>query len=65
MRKRASNEPLRQRTVDSTAPLRNVCKTLHNDTVESNVRNRCGSQIARSRTPRAHRFPGARVERAN
>eukprot|EP00974_Lingulodinium_polyedra_P109363 10581680-Lingulodinium_polyedra.AAC.1 len=29
---------------------------LHNDAVESNARRRNGSQIARSRTPRAQQF---------
>eukprot|EP00974_Lingulodinium_polyedra_P132390 11221548-Lingulodinium_polyedra.AAC.1 len=46
MRERAICEPLRRRTVDSTASLRNVCKTLHNGAVESTIRGRSGSQIA-------------------
>eukprot|EP00974_Lingulodinium_polyedra_P004424 414056-Lingulodinium_polyedra.AAC.1 len=49
--KRAIREPLRRRTVDLTATLRNVCKTLHNDAVAIAVRRRNGSQIERWRTP--------------
>eukprot|EP00974_Lingulodinium_polyedra_P089920 8718534-Lingulodinium_polyedra.AAC.1 len=37
----------------------------HNDAVESTVRRRNGSPIARSRTPRARHFSGARMEPAN
>eukprot|EP00974_Lingulodinium_polyedra_P126368 11198029-Lingulodinium_polyedra.AAC.1 len=33
--------------------------------LESTVRRRNGSQIARSRAPRAHQFSGARMECAN
>eukprot|EP00974_Lingulodinium_polyedra_P011108 1071013-Lingulodinium_polyedra.AAC.1 len=65
MRKRAINEPLRRQTADSTASLRNVCKTLHNDTAESTVRGRSGSQIARLRTAGARQKIGARTECAN
>eukprot|EP00974_Lingulodinium_polyedra_P009838 944365-Lingulodinium_polyedra.AAC.1 len=52
-RERATCEPLRPRTVDSTASLCNVLQTLHNDAVESAVRRRNASLIVRSRTPRA------------
>eukprot|EP00974_Lingulodinium_polyedra_P056838 5468195-Lingulodinium_polyedra.AAC.1 len=49
-------EPLRLRTVDSTASLRTVFETLHNDAFESAVRNRNGSRTARlahsMRTPK-------------
>eukprot|EP00974_Lingulodinium_polyedra_P102018 9880308-Lingulodinium_polyedra.AAC.1 len=49
--RRAICEPLWQQTVDSTALLRTVSKTLHNDAVESTARRRRGSQIGRARTP--------------
>eukprot|EP00974_Lingulodinium_polyedra_P118054 11165707-Lingulodinium_polyedra.AAC.1 len=38
---------------------------LRNDAVESTVRGRSGSRIARSRTPRARQFAGAPVECAS
>eukprot|EP00974_Lingulodinium_polyedra_P129272 11209443-Lingulodinium_polyedra.AAC.1 len=41
------------------------CNTLHNDAVESTLRGRNGLQIARSRTPRARHFSGARMEYAS
>eukprot|EP00974_Lingulodinium_polyedra_P055325 5320329-Lingulodinium_polyedra.AAC.1 len=44
---------MRWRTVESIASLRNAFKTLHNDAVGRAVRGRNGSQIARSRAPRA------------
>eukprot|EP00974_Lingulodinium_polyedra_P129987 11212120-Lingulodinium_polyedra.AAC.1 len=44
---RAICEPLRPRTVDSTASLCSVCKTLRGDAVESTVCRRSGSLIAR------------------
>eukprot|EP00974_Lingulodinium_polyedra_P079086 7659648-Lingulodinium_polyedra.AAC.1 len=57
VRERAISEPLLRRMVDSTASLRSVRKTLRNDAVDSTVRHRSGSQIARSRVPRAEQFP--------
>eukprot|EP00974_Lingulodinium_polyedra_P125545 11194945-Lingulodinium_polyedra.AAC.1 len=50
---RAICEPLRRRTVDSAALLRRVLQTLRNDAIQSAVRRRSGSRIARSQTPRA------------
>eukprot|EP00974_Lingulodinium_polyedra_P128772 11207431-Lingulodinium_polyedra.AAC.1 len=49
--RRAICEPLRRQTVDSTASLRTVLKTMHNDAVESTVCRRNGSRIARARAP--------------
>eukprot|EP00974_Lingulodinium_polyedra_P091227 8846279-Lingulodinium_polyedra.AAC.1 len=53
---RAICEPLRRQTVDSTASLCTVSKTVRNDAVESTVRGRSGSRIARlahsMRTPK-------------
>eukprot|EP00974_Lingulodinium_polyedra_P056532 5436602-Lingulodinium_polyedra.AAC.1 len=63
--KRAINEPLRRRAVDSSASSCSVLQTLHNDAAESTVRGHNGSQNARSRTPYAHRLSGARMECAN
>eukprot|EP00974_Lingulodinium_polyedra_P029071 2801934-Lingulodinium_polyedra.AAC.1 len=59
MRKRAICEPLRPRTVDPTASLRNVLQTLHDNAVESTVCRRNGSRIARSRTLHARQQTGA------
>eukprot|EP00974_Lingulodinium_polyedra_P127064 11200713-Lingulodinium_polyedra.AAC.1 len=42
-----------------------VLQTLRNDAVESVVRRRTGTQIARSRTPCARQKTGARVECAS
>eukprot|EP00974_Lingulodinium_polyedra_P026444 2552421-Lingulodinium_polyedra.AAC.1 len=47
----AIREPLRRRLRDSTASLCSVCKTLHDDAVESTICRLNGSQIARDRTP--------------
>eukprot|EP00974_Lingulodinium_polyedra_P118112 11165911-Lingulodinium_polyedra.AAC.1 len=44
---RAICEPLRRQTVGSTAPLRAVSKTVHDDAVESNACRCDGSQIPR------------------
>eukprot|EP00974_Lingulodinium_polyedra_P015168 1468543-Lingulodinium_polyedra.AAC.1 len=55
---------LRPRTVDSTASLRNVCKTLHNEAVVSTARGRSGSHIAHSRIACARPISGSRMERA-
>eukprot|EP00974_Lingulodinium_polyedra_P114348 11071342-Lingulodinium_polyedra.AAC.1 len=63
--RRAICEQLRRRMVDLTASLCNVCGTLHNYAVAIALRRRNGSLIARSRTPRARQFSGARMERAN
>eukprot|EP00974_Lingulodinium_polyedra_P096059 9309582-Lingulodinium_polyedra.AAC.1 len=60
VRQRAICEPVRPRTVGSTAKLCSVCKTLRDDAVESTVRRRSGSLIARSFTPRARQKTGAR-----
>eukprot|EP00974_Lingulodinium_polyedra_P090425 8769252-Lingulodinium_polyedra.AAC.1 len=38
---------------------------MHKAAVESTVRRRSGSQIARSRVPCARQFSGARMERAS
>eukprot|EP00974_Lingulodinium_polyedra_P025098 2427550-Lingulodinium_polyedra.AAC.1 len=65
VRGRAICEPLRPRTVDSTASLRGVLQTLHNDAVESIVRRHGGSLITRSRVPCARQKFGARVECAS
>eukprot|EP00974_Lingulodinium_polyedra_P081710 7912000-Lingulodinium_polyedra.AAC.1 len=46
-----AGEPLRQRTVDANASLCSVVKTPRGGAVESTVRRRAGSQIARVRTP--------------
>eukprot|EP00974_Lingulodinium_polyedra_P002178 202942-Lingulodinium_polyedra.AAC.1 len=48
-RGRAICEPLRPRTVDSTASLCCVLSTLRSDAVESTVRHGGGSLFARSR----------------
>eukprot|EP00974_Lingulodinium_polyedra_P121971 11181023-Lingulodinium_polyedra.AAC.1 len=42
--------------------LRNSSQTLQTDAVKSTARNCNGSQIARSRAPRARPFCGARTE---
>eukprot|EP00974_Lingulodinium_polyedra_P033446 3215588-Lingulodinium_polyedra.AAC.1 len=52
---RAIREPLRRRTVDSSASFCSVLQTLRNDAIESIVRRRSGSQIAR--VARAMRTP--------
>eukprot|EP00974_Lingulodinium_polyedra_P113921 11030239-Lingulodinium_polyedra.AAC.1 len=53
VRERAISVPLRPRTVDSTASLCGVCKTLHSDAVESAVRGRSGSPHLCARHARA------------
>eukprot|EP00974_Lingulodinium_polyedra_P033085 3182342-Lingulodinium_polyedra.AAC.1 len=60
-------EALRRQTVDLTASLCSVFQTLRNGAVESAIRRRSGSQIARLRGPRARARlkTGARVERAS
>eukprot|EP00974_Lingulodinium_polyedra_P008705 832555-Lingulodinium_polyedra.AAC.1 len=58
-RERAIRAPPWRRTVDSTAPLRNICKTPHNHAGKSTVRGRSGSHIARSSASRARQFSGA------
>eukprot|EP00974_Lingulodinium_polyedra_P106468 10305741-Lingulodinium_polyedra.AAC.1 len=45
--RRAICKPLRRRTADSAASLRTVSETVHNGAVDSTVRSRSGSQIAR------------------
>eukprot|EP00974_Lingulodinium_polyedra_P047427 4552773-Lingulodinium_polyedra.AAC.1 len=47
-----------------TASLCSVCKSLRNDAVAIAVCRHSGSLIARSRTPCARQFSGARVESA-
>eukprot|EP00974_Lingulodinium_polyedra_P017390 1686381-Lingulodinium_polyedra.AAC.1 len=51
VRKRASCEPLQRRVVDSIAPLCSVLRMLRNGAVESTVRHRSGSRLARLRAP--------------
>eukprot|EP00974_Lingulodinium_polyedra_P011601 1120023-Lingulodinium_polyedra.AAC.1 len=63
-RERAICDPARRPPLDSIAVSRGVCTTLHNDAVESAVRYRSGSHIARSCIPRARQNIGVRVERA-
>eukprot|EP00974_Lingulodinium_polyedra_P069356 6715429-Lingulodinium_polyedra.AAC.1 len=45
--RRAICGPLRRQTIDSTASLRTVLQTVHNDAIKSTVCRRNGSQIAR------------------
>eukprot|EP00974_Lingulodinium_polyedra_P117273 11162601-Lingulodinium_polyedra.AAC.1 len=47
--RRAISEPLWQQSVDSTASLCMVSRTVRNDAVESMVCRHGGSQIARAR----------------
>eukprot|EP00974_Lingulodinium_polyedra_P117442 11163280-Lingulodinium_polyedra.AAC.1 len=54
-------EPLRRRTVDSTASLCSVLQTLRNDEIELIVRCSSGSLIARLRIPCAFQKTGARA----
>eukprot|EP00974_Lingulodinium_polyedra_P117506 11163512-Lingulodinium_polyedra.AAC.1 len=61
-RARAICEVLRPRTVNSTTLLCSVLETLHNDAIESTVRCRSGSRIARSCTPRARQQSGPCLE---
>eukprot|EP00974_Lingulodinium_polyedra_P072292 6996928-Lingulodinium_polyedra.AAC.1 len=48
-----------------TAFVCSFSKKLHKNAVESTIRGRNGSQIARLRTPCVHQFSGARMEYAN
>eukprot|EP00974_Lingulodinium_polyedra_P046716 4476290-Lingulodinium_polyedra.AAC.1 len=51
VRERAVCEPLRQRSIDSTAPLCSVPRALRADAVESVFCWRSGSHTARLRVP--------------
>eukprot|EP00974_Lingulodinium_polyedra_P069942 6767779-Lingulodinium_polyedra.AAC.1 len=58
--RRVMREPSRLRSVDLIASLCSVCKTLRNDASAIAVCRSSGSLIARSHTPCARQFSGAR-----